>query len=171
MKNLLCLMKKINAIRYSWSRTDKNVHIRLVKRLIRQKLGVAFLIASFFFCVSWLADYAITNILAQGDFLMEGNWIAREWWQIMGTFRYIELPLWAIVVVVCAALLYRISKLVALLWLNFLSMQHVLGFITWLPYGKIDLIYRFPISTTYSISLAALLFAIPLTFFIYKYLC
>lgn len=109
-------------------------------------------------------DFYITNISSNGDWMMEGNAIARLWWQIMGPFRFIEIPIWIVLVFGMTYLLSTRSKFLALLCLNILAFNHFFGFITWLPYGTLNLlniVIRW--SSVYPIGLMSALVGFPLT--------
>jgi hypothetical protein len=135
-----------------------------VAKAFKQQINASLAISTVFFVIFWTLDYGATNLLSGGNHLFEANWAARLWWQIMGSLRYIELPLWTIVVLSAVALIYTKSKLLALLWLNFLVFQHVLGFMTWLPYGTLNFLYRLPEwSMAYGISLMSVALALPVT--------
>lgn len=118
-----------------------------------------------FFLLCWSLDYYITNVGSNGDSTLEGNFVARLWWEIMGSFRFIEFPIWAAVVLIMALLINTKSKFLALLWLNFVALQNLLGFMTWLPYGTLDFLYRLPDwAVSYAISLISICLASPVAF-------
>lgn len=138
-------------------------YLRLV---FKTKVNRAFWVSFVFFITCLLLDYGVTNLLSGGNPLYETNTIARWWWQITGPLRFIEIPIWIGVVFTTALLINTKSKFLTLLWLNFLAFQHLLGFITWLPYGTLDFLYQFPEwATGYVISLTSIFLASPITFF------
>jgi len=110
-------------------------------------------------------DYYITNTYSQGDLNMEANSVARLWWQIMGPFRFIEVPIWILVIFSSACLINLKNKFFPLLWLNFLAFQHLLGFFTWLPYKFINFLYAFPnLDSVYVIVLTSIFLSLLLSF-------
>ncbi len=109
-------------------------------------------------------DFYMTNTGSNGDWTMEANAIARLWWQIMGPFRFIEIPIWAIVVFCMTYLVSTRSRFLALLWLNILAFNHLFGFITWLPYGTLNLLnILIRWASVYPIGLMSALVSLPLT--------
>lgn len=130
------------------------------------KLDSSLILSWCFFFLCWSLDYYITNVGSNGNFTLEGNLLARLWWEIMGPFRFIEFPIWAAVVLITALLINTKSKFLALLWLNFVALQNLLGFMTWLPYGVLDFLYNLPDwAVSYGISLMSICLASPLAFF------
>ena len=117
-----------------------------------QKIDPTFLTSFIFFIVSTILDFSITTIGSGGDSSMEGNPIGRYWWNIAGALRFIEIPIWILVAFCLTSLVYSKNKFLGLLWLNILAFNHVLGFVTWLPY-EADTVatiltqytYRYPI--------------------------
>lgn len=133
--------------------------------IYRQRISDALLFSGVLFILCWFLDYYITNISSGRDFTLEANVAARLWWQIMGPVRFIEFPIWIIIVFSTTLLINIRSKFLALLWLNFLAFQNLLGFLTWLPYGTLDFIYTLSQwATGYAISLISLAVSVPMTF-------
>ena len=112
-----------------------------LKGLFRQKIGANLIFSGVLFLVSMSLDFYMTNVGSQGDFIQEANIIGQLWWQIAGPFRFVEIPVWAVVVLEMAYIINYKSKFLALVWLNFLALNHFLGFLTWLPYGTLDFLY------------------------------
>ncbi|MEI8123644.1 MAG: hypothetical protein WCG60_00530 [bacterium] len=96
-------------------------------------VSIFFLLSFFLLCV--VLDFYITYVGSGGDLMMEGNVIARFIWQIMGPFRFIEILIWPAVVFCVTNIVGTRSRFLAILWLNILAFNHLLGFVTWLPYG------------------------------------
>jgi hypothetical protein len=111
------------------------------KGFFRQKTSASLIFSGLLFLVCMSLDFYVTNVGSQGDFTQEANVIGRLWWQLAGSFRFIEIPIWALVVLSMAYVIHFKSKFFALVWLNFLALNHLLGFLTWLPYGTVNFLY------------------------------
>lgn len=112
-----------------------------------------------------MLDYYVTMIDSNGDAAFEGNTLARIWWQAMGEYRFVEIPLWIGFVLIVAYIVRIRSRFAALALINAFTLQHALGFMSWLPYGVSDsldfmryITYQFPIGLT------GIVASIPLTF-------
>ena len=86
-------------------------------------------------------DFYITEYMSQGDVSAEGNAIAAWWWNMTGIFRHIDIPLWTVYVFGVALFLHMKSEFFALWWLNGLAFGHLIGVVSWLPYGILDFFY------------------------------
>jgi len=136
-------------------------------RVDRSRVSPNLILSGIFFLVSMSLDFYITNVSSHGDYTMEANALARLWWEIMGTLRFVEIPIWVAVVLSMAYLINRKSKFFAILWLDFLAFNHLLGFLTWLPYGTLDFLYLFvkvDWAISYAISLISISVSIPIAF-------
>lgn len=132
--------------------------------LFHNRVGRSFIFSYIFFLICMALDFYMTTIGSGGDWTMEANTIARLWWQIMGPFRFIEIPIWAAFVLFVAFFVNIKSKFIVLLWLNVLAFNHLFGFITWLPYDTynfVNILSRW--ATTYPIGLMSLIASLPLT--------
>lgn len=109
--------------------------------LLLRKPSPAFYFSGAFFLVSMSLDLFATNTLSGGNLVYEGNAVAKLIWQMFGSFRYVEIPIWVAVVFGMAYLINTKSKFLALMWLNLLAFNHLLGFISWLPFGILDFSY------------------------------
>lgn len=135
-----------------------------------QKIPPSFIFSSVLCVCLSLLDYSVTNIISGGDHSMEGNTFARMWWETLGLYRFIEVPVWFMLVFTVAGFFNSRSNFLALFWLNFLTLQHLLGFITWLPFETLNFLYVLPPwAVTYGISLISIAICLPLTL-IQKYL-
>jgi hypothetical protein len=133
-----------------------------LERLMRHNISASFIISYSLFLMCWLLDYYLTHIGANGDWAMEGNGIARIWWQVMGPLRHIELILWPLAAFGITFIASARNAFVGLLWINIIAFNHFFGFITWLPYGSHTLLdnYRFWASD-YPIGLMSITVSIP----------
>ncbi len=112
-------------------------------------------------------DFYITNLMSQGDYFMEGNFLARWWWQISGPFRFIEIPIYAVVMLGAAYVINYKSKFFPLFWLNLLAFNHLMGFLTWLPHDPLNFLYtsiKYEWAMGYFFSLISVFLSLPLTF-------
>jgi hypothetical protein len=135
--------------------------------ILRQKISFSLYFSFLYFTACWFLDFYITNINSHGDFTQEANVIARYIWQIIGRFRFIEFPIWIAVVFIMMLIINTKSKFLALLWVNFLAFQHLLGFITWLPYQTLNFLYALPEwAIGYGISLISILLSLFVTFLV-----
>lgn len=119
-----------------------------------------------FFLICMSLDYSFTNVLSQGDYSIEANSIARWWWQIAGSFRFIEIPVYVFVILSTAYIINYKNKFFPIFWLNLLAFNHLLGFFTWLPYGTfnfVDFILSQEWFTVYSFSFISIILSLPLT--------
>lgn len=144
-----------------------------ITRVLYQRVPPSFIVSSIV-CVGFtLLDYSVTNIVSGGDFSMEGNTLARWGWELLGPlgpYRFIEVPVWLVLISVVAGTVHSRSSFLALLWLNFLTVQHLFGFMTWLPFTPLNFLYvQPPFAVTYAISLISIAICIPVTI-IQKYL-
>lgn len=138
----------------------------IVSNILRQKITLAMYFSAGFFLVCMTLDYSFTNVLSQGDYSMEANSIARWWWQIAGSFRFVEIPIYVIVILGTAYIINYKNKFFPLFWLNLLAFNHLVGFFTWLPYGTLpfaDFIMRQEWATVYSFSFISIFLSSPLT--------
>jgi hypothetical protein len=97
---------------------------------------------------------------------MEANVLARWWWQLAGPFRFIEIPIYAIVIVGAAYVMNYKSKFFPLFWLNLLAFNHLLGFLSWLPSVNLNLIYslvKYDWALGYAFSFVSIFLSLPLT--------
>ena len=92
-------------------------------------------------------DFLTTEFTAQGDVGMEGNKVLALWWNIFGSFRHIDIPIWLIYIFAIAYLLNMLSEFLALWWLNEIAFGHMLGWISWLPTRAFDFILYPPIKS------------------------
>jgi len=111
-----------------------------IKKSLHQRVSAPLLYSSGFFLLCMLLDMWATDIFSQGDFTMEGNAIAQWWWQMAGVFRFIEIPIWAVVAVGFALVANQLSRFLGLFWLNTLAFTHLVGFLSWTPYNLFVLI-------------------------------
>lgn len=109
--------------------------------ITKQKIGASLIFSGILFLICMSLDFYITNTVSQGDFTEEANIVGRLWWQLLGQFRFIEIPLWIGVVFGMAYIINFKSKFLALLWLNFLALNHLIGFLTWFPIHALDFLY------------------------------
>jgi hypothetical protein len=93
-------------------------------------------ISAFFFVVALCLDFYVTNKFSYGDPSSEANMIGRIWWEIVGSWRYIEIPIWIGVVFTSAYIIMMKSRLLSLAWVNMLTVSHFLGFATWIIPNK-----------------------------------
>lgn len=136
----------------------------LFSQVLYDKMPIAMLVSVLFLIITINLDYTVTQIASAYDSSMEGNTLARLWWEITGPFRFIEIPLWMMLVLTTASFILLYSPFLAILWINFLAFQHLFGFLTWLPYGLLDFLYVLPdFEAGYAISLMSFLLSIPLT--------
>lgn len=119
----------------------RSLFLPIFRDLFSQKIPISLVLSGILFLICMSLDFYATNVGSQGNFTEEANAIGRFWWQIAGTFRFIEIPVWAGVVLGMAYILNFKSKYFALVWLNFLAFNHFLGFLTWLPYGTVNFLY------------------------------
>lgn len=141
--------------------------------LSKNKVNNQLILSGVFFLLCMFLDFYITYIFSQGDFTLEANFLARLWWQIFGAVRYIEIPIWITVVLGMAYIINTKSKLLALLWLNFLALNHFFGFLTWLPYWNLDFLYsiiKYDWATGYFISLMSIFVSVPIVLFQLKFI-
>jgi hypothetical protein len=141
--------------------------IRFVTRFLfgRNRVSNQLIISGFLFLVLMSLDFYVTNIFSYGDYALEGNFLARLWWQISGDARYIEIPIWVVAIFGTAYVINSRSQFLALLWIDFLAINHLFGFLTWLPSVNINYFYsivKYDWATGYLISLASILIAIPI---------
>jgi len=137
-----------------------------ISYLFHKKISPSLYISAAFFLICLCLDIGTTNYFAKGDFTQEANVVARIWWQITGSLRFVEIPIWYFAVCCAAYLIYQKSTFLSLLWLNMLSFGHILGFITWLPYKTLDFVYLSVKSewmVGYSLTLIALAISLPIT--------
>lgn len=133
--------------------------------MFHQKISIAMILSGALFTLCWFLDYYITNASSGGNYTFEANAVARLWWQIMGATRFIEFPIWIGVIFITTLYINLKSNFLALLWLNFFAFQHLIGFVTWLPYGTFDFLYSLPDwASGYVISLISILIGLPLAF-------
>lgn len=120
-----------------------------------------------FFLVCMSLDYYATNSLSQGDYSMEGNFLARYWWQITGPFRFVEIPIYATLVLGTAYIIHYKNKFFPLFWLNLLAFSHLMGFLSWLPYRHLlDPLYSivpYEWAMGYAFSFIGIFLSLPLT--------
>ncbi len=112
------------------------------------------------------ADFYFTNTLSQGNSALEGNIIGRTWWELMGRFRFIEIPLYAVGIVGTAYIINFKNKFFPLLWLNLLAFNHLFGAASWISGVNLSFIYslvRYDWVTPYAISLVSTFISLPLT--------
>jgi len=149
---------------YTFTAVKEAVNKIILVNLFRQKMSAGFIFSYVFFLICMSLDFYITNISANGDWMMEGNALARLWWQIMGPFRFIEIPIWAVVVFAMTYLVHSRSRFFALLWLNVLAFNHLFGFMTWLPYGTFNMLNTLiRTASAYPIGYMSVLFSLPVT--------
>lgn len=106
--------------------------------VFKQKITTNLYLSASFFITCMLLDFYITNAVAQGNYNLEGNALARWWWQVAGSLRFIEIPVYATAVLVTAYIINYKSTFFPLFWLNLLALNHLMGFLSWLPYGTLD---------------------------------
>lgn len=142
----------------------------IVSKILAQKLSPAFYFSAAFFVLSMSVDYTITSILSYGDHTLEGNAIARWWWEIAGVYRFIEIPFYVAVILITAYVVNFKNKLFPLFWLNLLAFNHLIGAYTWLPYGTIaflDSVVRQEWVMSHTLSTISVFLTAPLTFLQY----
>ncbi len=120
-----------------------------------------------FFLVCMALDFSTTDFYAQGNTSLEGNAIARIWWQMTGTLHHLDIFIWVVGVFVVSYIILQKSEFLALWWLNGLAFAHVMGFLSWLHYGFLDIFYsHIPndqlIAT--ALSLAGLVLGLPVAY-------
>ena len=130
------------------------------KPIFRQKLSINFYISSVLFLICVGLDFYITNVASGGNFTEEANLFGRLWWQLAGSLRFIEIPIWAIVVLGMGYLINYKSEFLALVWLNFLAFNHFLGFLTWVPGVQLNFLYSIA-KADWALGYAMSLFSIP----------
>ncbi len=138
----------------------------VVSEILKQKITPVMYFSAGFFLVCMSLDFYITNLMSQGNSFLEGNFLARWWWQISGLFRFIEIPIYAVVMLGAAYIINYKSKFFPLFWLNLLALNHLMGFLSWLPYGILDFIYtgvKYEWAVGYVFSLISVLISLPLT--------
>jgi hypothetical protein len=134
---------------------------------LHHKINRKFIFSFTFFFICLLLDYCITNILSKGDFTLEANPAVQLWWQTLGSFRHIELLLWPIAVFGTAYIIDSKSRFLALLWLNMLAFNHILGALTWIPNVDLNFMYitiKYDWMLGYTTTLVGLFISIPFTF-------
>ncbi len=108
-----------------------------------------------------ILDFYLTNLVSGGDVSMEGNPIARLIWQLLGEYRFIELPIWVIVAIIATYLASRLNLYLGLFWIQLLAFNHLFGFLSWFPHGAIQWIDAInSITAAYPIGLLSALLSI-----------
>ena len=131
---------------------------------VRHPISVGFVCSYCFVlpCVSF--DFYFTNVGSHGDAMMEGNTIARMWWQIMGPYRFIEIPIDVAAIFLIAYIFEARSRFLALYWLNLLALNSLFGFMTWLSNGNMAIVDTVSLwAMTYPIGLMSAVGSLPLT--------
>ena len=131
---------------------------------LKARVRVSFIVSVAFFMVCMFLDFFITSLESSGDWTMEGNVIAQQLWKVLGPFRVIELFIWPLVAIAFTGVLFSIFKFVGLFWLNLLALNHLFGFISWLPYdlnNVVTLMQTF--SFKYPIGMMSIIISLPLT--------
>lgn len=137
-----------------------------VLSLFRQKISPAFIFSTVFFLLCMSLDFYITTSVAGGDFTMEANAIAKWWWELMGPFRFIEIPVYSSVILGTAYAISLKNTFIPLLWLNVLAFNHLLGFLSWFS-TPLDMVYTAAVpdwAIPYVFSCISLCLALPLAF-------
>lgn len=133
---------------------------------LQQKISPNFIFSAVFFLLCMSLDFYITNSLAGGDFTMEANAIAKWWWELMGPLRFIEIPIYAGVILGAAYIISLKNTFIPLLWLNVLAFNHVFGFLSWFS-TPLDMVYAAAVpdwAIPYVFSCISLCLALPLAF-------
>lgn len=94
-----------------------------------------------FFLVCMTLDFTATDFGAAGNIHAEGNSFAAFWWTLTGPLHHIDIPIWIVFVFCISYLIIRKSEFFALWWVNGLAFSHLMGFLSWLPYGILDPLY------------------------------
>ena len=111
------------------------------KGLFRQKIGLGFIFSSVLFLTCMSLDFYLTNIGSKGDFTLEANIVGKTWWQLTGAFRFLEIPIYAGIILGAAYVINFKSRFFAVAWLNLLAFNHLFGFLSWMPNGLLDFLY------------------------------
>ncbi|MBI2609584.1 hypothetical protein HYW53_00205 [Candidatus Giovannonibacteria bacterium] len=136
----------------------------LYNKITSQRISWNFIFSYIFFLAAMSLDFYITNVNVQGDWGMEANYIARIWSEAMGALRFIEIPIWVFAIFSAAFIVNAYGSFFALLLLNTSAFNHLIGFMTWMPFGTFDFLYRFPDwAMGFAISILSLFFSLILS--------
>lgn len=133
-----------------------------------RKINIQLIFSGIFFLIGMFLDFYMTYTLSGGDPNLEANFLARLWWQVFGSMRFIEIPIWITVVFGMAYLINTKSEFLSILWLDFLGLNHFFGFLTWLPNSIIDFVYhlvKYDWATGYVLSLMSIIICFPVAIF------
>jgi len=112
-------------------------------------------------------DYFATDFFSRGNVAAEGNAISALWWQLAGPLRHLDIIIEIGGAFVLAFIIRQRSEFLTLWWLNGLAFGHLMGFLSWLPYGILDLFYRITPNDqvlTIALSGTGVLLGLPLAF-------
>jgi len=105
-----------------------------LRTLIAKRLTPNFLLSYSAFLLFMMLDMFTTVLTAHGDWSMEGNTIARWWYENMGALAVLEIPMWSLSVLVLGYIIFIKSEFLAVSYFNGLALGHLMGWLTWTSY-------------------------------------